>query len=80
MLQKDTYVFCRDQHECAAHVFWRKCTKALKRGYLLVISCFHSIWSCFGAGGWTQVQTLTCFYFYQSNISFQCQKLKKRVP
>lgn len=67
-------VFCRDQHECATHVFWRKCTKALKRRYLLVISCFHIIWCCVRTGGRTQVWTLTSFC--QNKLIFNWKKRK----
>lgn len=54
----DPCLFYRNQHECAAHVFWRKCTKALKRGRLFVVCCFHSIRGCVRTGGRTQVYSL----------------------
>lgn len=48
-------MFCRGQHECTAHVFWRKCPEAPARGDLVVIGSFHRLRCCVGTGGWTQV-------------------------
>lgn len=71
----------RNKHERAAHVLWGKCTQALARRHLPVVSCFHGVRGRAGTGGRAQVHATQRDDLAQSlhvDLSSQAYTIRRR--